>query len=282
MKLGFTSNIFSQPLKSGQIKLADLLFLGKEVGLRAMEIRDDEVSLGLREVGDLKDQADGLGIQLTYAIKNDLFTAGDEEKFEAALDRAALLGERTVMRMLLAQSALKEKKGYTRKELKQLIEISCHYAGLAKAKGVIMAPEHAREPLMGDGTIYFGLGEYLAGTCLLCEDSPFIKFTFDPANTATTTLCTSPSCGEEVLGFLETFKARIGLVHYKTTQNGAVQPTIGPAEVNDNRLFSQLSQAYGGIFCLEIPGKGNLEDTRADLTASLNYLEKAGLLSYFS
>ncbi|MDH7498962.1 MAG: hypothetical protein QHH30_01070 [candidate division NC10 bacterium] len=282
MRLGFTSNIFAQPLKSGQVTLKELLALGKEHRLRAMEIRDDEVRLSLQEVEDLKRTADGLGMQLTYAIKNDLLTPGDEEKFRAALERASLLGEWTVLRMLLAQSALKGKKGYTREELGQLIGISCRYGSYAKEKKVIMAPEHAREPLMGDGVSFFGLGEYLAGTCLLCEDSSAIKFTFDPANATNLSLCTSPSCGEEVLGFLETFRARIALVHYKTTQGGAVQAVIGPADVENRRLLAQLQKGYAGIFCLEIPGKADLEGTKADLVSSLQFMEKEGLLSYFS
>jgi len=282
MRLGFTSNIFAQPLKSGQITLKELLSLGKEHRFRAMEIRDDEVGLSIQEVEDLKKTADGLGIQLTYAIKNDMLTPGDEEKHRAALERASLLGEWTVMRMLLAQSALKGKKGYTREELGQLIGISCRYGAYAKEKKVIMAPEHAREPLMGDGVSFFGLGEYLAGTCLLCEDSSAIKFTFDPANATNASLCTSPSCGEEVLGFLETFRARIGLVHYKTTQGGAVQAVIGPADVENRRLLAQLQKAYAGIFCLEIPGKADLEGTKADLASSLQFMEREGLLSYFS
>lgn len=282
MKLGFTSNIFGQCLKSGQIRLDELLSLGKEIGLKAMEIRDDEVSLSEGEVGDLKGKADGLGIQLTYAIKNDLLTPGDEEKFRKALDRACILGEWAVMRMLLAQSALKAKKGYTREELGQLIGISCRYGTLAKEKKVLMAPEHAREPLMGDGVSYFGLGEYLAGTCLICADSSAIKFTFDPANATTTSLCTSPACGEEVLGFLETFQARIGLVHYKTTQGGVVQPVIGPGDVDHKRLLSRLHKLYVGILCLEIPGKPDLASTQADFVSSLKFLEGEGVLPYFS
>lgn len=282
MKLGFTSNIFAQPLKSGQVKLGELLILGKELGFRAMEIRDDEVSLSVPEVEDLKRTADGQGIRLTYAIKNDLLTPGDEERFRSALDRACLLGEWAVMRMLLAQSVLKGKKGYTREELGQLIGISCRYGAYAKEKKILMAPEHAREPLMGDGSSFFGLGEYLAGTCLLCEDSSAIKFTFDPANATNTSLCTSPSCEEEVLGFLETFKARLGLVHYKTTQGGTVQAVIGPADVDHRRLFARLQGSYAGIFCLEIPGKADLDGTKADLVASLKFMEGEGLFSYFS
>ncbi len=282
MKLGFTSNIFAQAIKSGQIRLGDLLSLGKELGLKAMEIRDGEVSLGEEEIRDLKGKADGLGMQLTYAIKNDMVTPGDEEKVRKALDRACLLGEWTVMRMLLAQSILKGKKGYTREELGQLIGISCRYGTYAKQKKVLMAPEHARDPLMGDGVGYFGLGEYLAGTCLLCEDSSAIKFTFDPANATTTSLCTATACGEEVLGFLETFQARIGLVHYKTTQGGVVQPVIGPGEVDHKRLLSRLHRVYTGVFCLEIPGKADVASTRTDLVSSLKFLEGEGLLQYFS
>ena len=282
MKLGFTSNIFAQCIKSGQIRLDELLSLGKELGLKAMEIRDDEISLSEEEIRGLKGKADGLGMQLTYAIKNDLLTPGDEEKFRKALDRACLLGEWTVIRMLLAQSVLKGKKGYTREELGQLIGISCRYGSYAKQKKVLMAPEHARDPLMGDGISYFGLGEYLAGTCLLCEDSSAIKFTLDPANATTTSLCASPACGEEVLGFLETFRARIGLIHYKTTQGGVVQPVIGPGDVDHQRLLSRLHKVYTGIFCLEIPGKADVASTRADLVSSLKFLEGEELLQYFS
>jgi hypothetical protein len=85
-----------------------------------------------------------------------------------------------------------------------------------------------------------------------------------------------------VLGFLETFKARIGLIHYKTTQGGAVQAVIGPADVDHRRLFAGLQKAYAGVFCLEIPGKADLESTKADLVASLKFMEREGLLSQFS
>ena len=86
----------------------------------------------------------------------------------------------------------------------------------------------------------------------------------------------------EVLGFLETFQARIGLVHYKTTQGGVVQPVIGPGDMDHQRLFSRLYKVYTGIFCLEIPGKADVSSTWADLVCSLKFMEGEGLLQYFS
>ena len=283
MRLGFTTSIFTRPLAAGEVNLGGLVDFAEEQGFTAMELRDEEASYGLDVVGDFVKDTGAKSIEVTYAIKNDMFEQGDEEHFRRGLERAALCGDGAVMRILASQSALAAagKKGYTRDEVEKIARVAASYCDIAEEKGIFLAIEHAREPLFGDGSTYFGLADILE-TLEASDGIPAnLGVTFDPANAVFTALCKAPTTSDEVLEFLDTKNQFIALVHYKTTRNGELTPVITDADVENEALFAKLAKVYDGIVCVEIPGAGDLAECHRNIDASLDYIRKMGLMGYF-
>ncbi len=284
MRLGFTTSIFAKPLAAGEVNLGGLVDFAEEQGFRAVELRDEEASYSLGEVGDFVKDAGAKEMEVTYAVRNDMLQSGDEALIVRALERAALCGEGAIMRMLGSMSALAaaDRKGYTRDEVVRIAGIAVRYSALAEEKGVILAMEHTREPLFGDAETYFGLADVLDEVGKHEEQVAAFGITFDPANAVFTALCKAPTSEEKVFEFLEAYNEYVGLVHYKTTRGGAPTSVIADADIDNEALFARLAKVYDGIVCLEIPGAADLHECRRNIDASLDYIRKNGLMGYFA
>lgn len=284
MKLGITTNIFREPLASGEVNLGGLVDFAEDEGFLAIEVRDDEASLAVDNVQDFLKDAAAKGIDVSYAIANDMLHEDDRALVDRGVQRAALGGEGVVLRLLASQSALapSEKKGYTADEVKQISATAREYAARAAEKGVFLAIEHAREPLWGDAKTYFGLEDIFDALRESGGVPVNLGITFDPANAVFKSLCKAPTEPEKVLEFLEAHSEYIALVHYKTTTGGEPTPVITDADIDNEALFAGLSKAYDGTVCLEIPSAGNLLECRANIERSLEYLRKVGLMGYFA
>ena len=276
MKLGITTNVYAGPLKSHEIELEGIIDLAPSLSIRVVEIRDDLASLEEARVKSLVSRAREKGLALTYAIRNDMMAGGDKALFERGAKLASLCGTDCVLRILASQDSLKAegKQGYSSTDLQKLKSTSEVYGGIASASGVLVAIEHARDPLYGTGG-YFGISDLIRGV-----QSKSVGLTFDPANATNKSLCKSPSTERDVLRFIDELGTRIFMTHYKTTSNGAVQSTLGDADVDNARLLETLSRVYHGVLCIEIPGSATLKETNASLQASVSYLREKGLFRY--
>ena len=284
MRLGFTTSIFAKPLASGEVNLGGLVDFAEQQGFAAIELRDDSASYAVEVVQDFVKDAQAKNVEITYAIKNDMFEEGDRALFERGVERAALCGEGAILRLLAAQSALAapDKKGYTKQEIQRIAQIVANYAQMADKKGIFLAMEHAKEPLYGDGATYFGLDDVFKELDSSGGVPTNLGITFDPANAVYVTLCKAPTTPDKVLQFLETHNQYIALVHYKTTVNGKTTPVITDADIENEGLFAQLAKVYDGIVCVEIPGAAGLAECHKNIDESLNYLRKLGLMGYFA
>lgn len=276
MKLGITTNVYAGPLKNREIELEGIIDLAPGLSIRAVEIRDDAASLDEGRVRSLVSRASEKGLTVSYAIKNDMIAAGDKALFERGVKLASLCGQNSVLRILASQDALKAegKLGYGSTDLETLKATAGAYGSVASASGVLVAIEHARDPLYGVGG-FFGISDLVRGV-----NSKSVGLTFDPANATNRSLCKSPSTEKEVLGFVDEFGTRIFMTHYKTTSNGVVQSALGDADVDNSRLLERLSKVYRGVLCIEIPGSPALKDTNASVQSSINYLRAKGLFRY--
>jgi|GEM_PF-1279832 len=284
MRLGFTTSIFAKPLASGEVNIGGLVDFAEEQGFAAVELRDDDADYEPSKVADFVKDSRAKDIDVTYAIRNDMFEPEGRDIFENGLQRAALCGDGAILRLLAAQSALAPpgKKGYTQDEVKRIARIAAEYAKIADAKGVFLAIEHAREPLYGDGATYFGLDDIFKALAAEGDVPTNLGITFDPANAVYKTLCKAPTTPDRVIEFLEAHNQYIALVHYKTTVNGATTPVLTDADIENESLFSHLAKVYDGIVCLEIPGAPGLSECHKNIDDSLNYLRKMGLMGYFA
>ena len=278
MKLGITTNVFASQIKKNEITLEGVLNLASEIGMKSVEIRDDLCTLMLDEVRKLKEKADAKGLSLSYAIRTEMLATGDRALFEKGVLSASACGGRRVLRAMASQDALKVegKKGYIREELDRLVKISNEYGEFAAKHQVLVAIEHAREPLFGDGRTYFGMSDLLERV-----EAGNVGLTFDPANATNVSLCKASSTVGDVLRFVDMHLKRVFLVHYKTTKGGKGEPTIGDADIDHHMLFERLKRGYDHVVCIEIPGTESLDLTRKNLRASLNYMKEKNLMGYF-
>lgn len=276
MKLGITTNVYAGPLKSHEIELEGIIDLAPSLNVRSVEIRDDSASLDEARVRSLVSRAKERGLALSYGIKNDMMASGDRGLFERGVKLASLCGGNCVLRILASQDALKAegKQGYSSADLETLKATAEAYGSTASASGVLVAIEHARDPLYGTGG-FFGISDLVRGI-----KSKSVGLTFDPANATNRSLCKSPSTERDVLRFVDELGTRFFLTHYKTTSNGIVQGAIGDADVDNVRLLDRLSRVYRGILCIEILGSPTLKDTNSSVQASLSYLRTKGLFRY--
>ncbi|MHC4712520.1 MAG: sugar phosphate isomerase/epimerase family protein [Planctomycetota bacterium] len=284
MRLGFTTNIFASPLRTGEVNLGGLVELAEEEGFSSIEVRDDEVAIPFGELTDFVKDAGGQGIEVSYAVKNDMFHPDDRSLLQEAVQRAALCGEGTVLRVLASPSALAatDKKGYTAEELERVVATARDYAAIARDKEVSLALENTCEPLYGDGETWFGLNDILRALENTGEMPGNLGLTFDPANAVFKSLCRAPAEPGRVLEFLSEHKQYVALVHYKTTKGGEVTPVITDGDINNENLFEELAKGYDGAVCVEIPPAHDLTACRENLEASLDYLRKMGLIGYFA
>lgn len=284
MRLGLTTNIFSEAIAAGEVNLGGIAELAEEDGFCAIEVRDDNADISIdRLEGFIRDAA-GKGIELSYAVKNDMFHGDDLALIKRAVERAAACGEGTVLRFLASQSALaeKDKKGYTADETSRIAETARSYAALASQAEVSMALEHASEPLYGDGESFFGLHDIFVEIEHAGGVPGNLGITFDPANAVFLDLCKSPTTPARVLEFLTTHSHYVALVHFKTTRAGELSPIICDADINNDALFENLAKVYNGVVCMEIPAAAGLLECRRNVEASLDYLRSSGLSGYFA
>ncbi len=277
MKLGLTTNVFAGPIKNQEVDLAKILELARGHGMRSVEIRDDGASLRDESVRTLRSVADGMGLGLSYAIRNEMSAGEDRVLFERGAKLASILGDKSVLRVLGAQEFLKPvgKLGYVPDEGTKIVNIVEEYGRIASKLGVVVAMENAREPLYGDGTCW-GMAELIREI-----KSENVGLTFDPANATSRSLCKVPAIEADVLRFASEFGERIFLVHYKTTLGGEVQPALGEGDVRSETLFESLQTAFSGTFCIEIPGSPGLAETRLNFEKSVGYLRQDSLARFF-
>ncbi len=277
MKLGITTNVFAGPIKTGEVDLAKVLSFVRPYGVRSVEIRDDGASLEVESLRALRSIAEGMGINLSYAIKNDMTAEGDMLLLERAARLASEAGGRAVLRVFGAQELLKPpgKTCYSVDEGTRIAQVAEGYGRVASGFGARIAIENAREPLYGHHGGW-GMAELIGAVT-----SHNVGLTFDPANATSKALCKSPASEEEVLRFASEFAKRIFLVHYKTTSGGEVQPFLGEGDVGSERLFEALSGAPDPCLCVEIPGSPRLAETAAAVERSFEYLRRPGLVRFF-
>jgi len=284
MRLGITTNCFATAIASGEIDLAGILEFAGEEGFLAAEIRDAAGDIPLDELDAVVEDAASREMALSYAVNNDCLIPGDRDTLTGAVIRAAACGEGTVARILASQSVLAEKsrKGYTAAETDRIVMALRDYADIAAEKGIVLALEHAGEPLYGDGDSFFGLHDIIVALEATGGMPSSLALTFDPANAVFTALCKAPVGPEKVFEFLGKHSHYIAMVHYKTTSSGELSPVIADADIDNERLFEELSAVYDGVLCLEVPAAETLDECRSNVLTSLEYMRKNGLMGYLA
>jgi len=256
MKLGVTTVVFEKELKDKEITLKDIIEFGERNGLEAIELREGCVEdYGGEALCQLSQEHEN--ISFTYAIKNDCLNPQDEEKVREAVELAASLSRKPILRLMADGEIIKnEKRRYTSEERARIADKLKIYAKIATQQGVMLGLENAREPFEDIKNIIEQVGSAMVG------------LTFDPGNLTSIAIEKG-----DPLRALESLKVSdIKLVHLKQTINGEPQTYLSEGDIDLKKLLDRLnSMRYEGIVCLEPKaGKG----CREALKSSINYMNR--------
>lgn len=263
--LGLASNTYKQILKSGEMSLRELIAWAAGRGFSWVEVRDPNVEMTRGELLDLKAFAEKLDVRLHYAWDNQ-DTLKEDDRFYQGMENAAVFGEGTCCRVLIAPNTVKGKKGYTAKEMETILPILGAYVKKAKEMGICLCFENSMEPIFGDGASWFGMNELL-------ERCPGMYVTFDAANATNRTTCVNPS-EEELLRYYQKFSDRIFYFHLKVTKDHQLLDTVeAEGDFRVEKLFEAFSQNPDMKICLEIPQQPDLVRMTAAVDRSMEVLE---------
>ncbi len=256
MKLGFTTAVFEKELDDKDVTLKDIIEFAKENGIEAIELREgcveDYDGQALRRLSEGNEN-----IRFTYATKNDCLDERDEQKVRGAIELAASLSGKPILRLVADGGIIKsEKRRYTSEEKARIVDKLKIYADTATRHQVMLGLENAREPMEDI--------KYLIDRV----SSPLLGVTFDPGN-----LTSIAIERENPLKALESLElSQIKLVHLKQTINGEPQTHISQGDINIKELLDRLnSMGYRGIVCLEPKSAKGCRDS---LKSSIEYMNK--------
>ena len=265
--LGLATNTYKKVLESGELTLRELITWAAGRGFSWVEIRDADVKMSEQELLDMKELADKLQVRLHYAWDNEDLLC-KPESFLKGIENAALFGDGTCSRVLLAPNTVKGKKGYTREEMEALVPIINFYVKKAGEKNIYLCFENAMEPLRGDGETYFGMEDLL-------ERCPEMCVTFDAANACSSTTCVNPTEAELIQDY-QKYAERNFYFHLKLTKNHEVLDTLeADGDFDLHKLFEAFEKNPNMLVCLEIPQQLSLVKMQKAVEDSLKFLEGA-------
>lgn len=264
--LGLASNTYKKILEKKEITMRELLTWAAGRGFSWLEVRDPDVLMTKEELLDLKNLAEKLDMRLHYSWDNeDLFV--ELPAFEKGMENAAVLGEGTCCRVLLASNAVKGKKGYSKEEIEKLVPIIKKYVRQADKLGITLCFENSMEPIKGDGKEYYGMTELLEMCDGMCS-------TFDAANFTNQTTLVNPD-EEELAAYYQTFSERIPYFHMKVTRKHELLDALETeADFDVFRLLDLFSQNEKMLVALEIPQQPDLIRMTEMVEKSIQVLEE--------
>ncbi len=263
--LGLATNTYKKVLESGELTLRELITWAAGRGFSWVEIRDADVKMFRQELLDMKELADKLQVRLHYAWDNEDLLC-KPESFLQGIENAALFGDGTCCRVLIAPNTVKGKKGYTKEEMEALVPIINSYVEKAGEKNIYLCFENAMEPLRGDGKTYFGMEDLL-------ERCPGMCVTFDAANACSSTTCVNPT-EEELIQYYQKYTERNFYFHLKLTKNHEVLDALEEnGDFDLHKLFEAFEKNPNMLICLEIPQQPTLVTMQEAVENSLKFLE---------
>lgn len=245
--IGFTTMTFKPALLAGEIRHSELFAWAAEQGFGWVEVRDFELDFSQEQLQTIMDAATACGLRPHYAWDTtSLFPEEDQARIRRGIDNAALFGEGTCSRIVIAPELMANQTGYTAEEFQALEKHIREAVTYAMERGVTLVFENSQETL--DGFEAF------------LEAVPEMRMTLDTANTFN-----DENTGEALVWpafreFIIRRKGQIPYVHLKSSREGKTVPDLlENGDVPLAELFPLL-QASAWL-CVELPTEGTLAST---------------------
>ena len=264
--IGLASNTYKQVLSSGELTLRELIAWAAGRGFSWVEVRDPNVEMGRRECLEMIELADRLGVRLHYSWDN-RDALEEDPQFLLGMRNAALFGQGTCCRVLVAPGVIPGQCGYTKEQMEKIIPVLRTYTEFAAELGIYLCFENAQEPLFGNDTDYYGMADLLEAVPGMCA-------TLDAANATNAATRVNPT-EAEILEYYRKYSDRIFYYHLKCTRGHKLLDTVeADGDFRVRELFRAFSSNPEMKICLEIPQQSCLKDMTSCVEQSLTVLEE--------
>lgn len=149
LKIGFSTQNFQKAMPMTVESLTELMGYATKEGYSFIELRDDQATLSAADCKVLAKVAQKNRIEVIYEIQKNLLDSGYFDVFKRGLANTLFFPKPGMLRALLSKSEFETnspKKGWSKKELVQLIELSDRCAALAKRHNIKFIVENLNEP----------------------------------------------------------------------------------------------------------------------------------------
>lgn len=245
--IGFTTMSFKPALLSGKVTLSDLFAWGATQGFGWVELRDFELNFSQSRLLAIKADAESHGLRVHYAWDStSVYEVEDRVRFFQGIDNAALFGEGTCSRVVVAPELMcadRGKIGYSTKEFQVLTRRIHEYNLYAVARGVILVFENSLEPIGGFDALLAAV--------------PGMRMALDTANTFNEVNTGMPLTWTQLKTFAFRRNGQIPYVHLKSSINGETCPDL--LADGDVPLFGLCRLLNEGTWlCVELPADESL------------------------
>jgi sugar phosphate isomerase/epimerase len=269
LKIGFTTANFARVLLPTVMNVKTMIDFAKDKGFAFIELRDPMAKLTLHECKELAAWARQKCVEIIYAVNVGGLDPKYFEVFSRGVANTCAFDGPKMLRTGAngPELANDEKKIYWNAEdFSMLIKNINQAANFARAFGVRLSVENAREGVQGDGVKTFGT-ENLFGTEGLNEN---VGWQLDTANFFSVSRARNDP--DKVKELFQQYSERIDYTHLKSAKNGQSLEILGESDLPLGVYLDVLSKKSKVYVAVELSPAETIESVCANHNKSIAYL----------
>ncbi len=274
LKLGFTTQNFTECLPVSFENVIMLLDYAYEKGFTFFELRDPNAELTFEECSKIAGYASEKGIEVAYANQRGLLDPDFMNVFSKGVKNAKVfIGPKTIRATISGLNFTENpgKTGLSKEEFTKAIEIANQAAQEAEGQGIQLVIENGAERFTESNDSLFGFESFFK------KVNPNVAWQFDTANPfANKDNFANP---DSVKQYLEKHAGRIKYIHLKAAQNYQAQKVLGPNELDYGELFRILSANNVNYISIELFVESDIDTVYKNMDMSIEFLRKSGFIN---
>lgn len=273
LKLGFSTQNFLQSMPLSVENLEEIIKYAAGEGYSFIELRDSKADLSFEDCIKLAEIAESNDIEVIYEINTNLLAPDFLSVFTKALENTAAFPDPGILRTIISTTefaADENKKGWTKQELNQLVELADSCGKTAREKNLEFIIENANEAFFGKDTLYFGFADFFNKT-------KNVGLQFDTANPFQNA-SRAKSDPDEVEKYLSAVADRWFTTHLKSGKDGVFQPVLTDNPLDLGKVISLMAANNIIYVAFELASIPDKQACFYNHSKSIDYLAEKGLI----
>jgi len=274
LRLGFSTQNFLKCMSVTVEDIEEIIKYAAGEGYSFIELRDPESTLSLEECILLAKVAKLYDIEVLYEINTNLLAPDFLSIFEKALENTAVFHNKGILRTIISTSEFasdENKKGWTKEELDQIVEIADNCGKLASEHNIKFIVENANEAFFGKGTLYYGFADFFDRT------NNLVGLQFDTSNPFQN-ISRAKSDPDQVEKYLATIADRWVTTHLKSGKDGVFQPVLMDNPLEFRKVLSLMNANNIPYVAFELASVSDKKGCFDNHSKSIDYLVEKGLM----